>query len=126
MPKTNKSDVKEFHVNVDDAKAQAKAAGFTTGKRGDPHDFKNIDKIQWGVKGCNKLEADMYEYPIFWEGAKVKQWKKDEKTSDQGKTPIRVVYVQTKDKQLTFCGVMIHVDVLANYQGEGFLAKCNP
>ncbi|RAK75425.1 uncharacterized protein BO72DRAFT_460418 [Aspergillus fijiensis CBS 313.89] len=31
-PKTNKSDVKEFHVNVDDAKAQAKAVGFTMGK----------------------------------------------------------------------------------------------
>lgn len=62
-PKTNKSDVKEFHVNVDDAKAQAMAVGFTMGKSGDPHEFKNTDKILWGVEGCNKLEADMYEYP---------------------------------------------------------------
>ncbi|PYI31621.1 hypothetical protein BP00DRAFT_446441 [Aspergillus indologenus CBS 114.80] len=43
---TNKSGVKEFHVDVDTAKAQADVAGFTTGKSGHPHHFENSDKIQ--------------------------------------------------------------------------------
>ncbi|PYH86424.1 hypothetical protein BO82DRAFT_397597 [Aspergillus uvarum CBS 121591] len=125
-PKTNKSDVKKFHVNVDTAKARANAAGFTKGKSGDPHDFKNANKIQWGVKGCNKSKVDMYEYPIYWEGSKIKEWKKDKKADDRDKTPIRVLYIQAKDETLQFCGVVIHLNVLIDYQGSGYFTKCNP
>ncbi|RAH78782.1 hypothetical protein BO86DRAFT_402461 [Aspergillus japonicus CBS 114.51] len=102
-PKTNKSDVKEFHVNVDIAKAQANAAGFTKCKSGDLTTSRT---------------------PTRFSG--IKEYKKGNKSDDQDKTPIRVVYVQTKDKKLQFCGVMIHLDVLVDYQGSGYFAKCNP
>ncbi|KAF2819602.1 hypothetical protein CC86DRAFT_388010 [Ophiobolus disseminans] len=134
-PKDNHSDVKTFTVSQARAEAQAKVGMFKAGKSGDPHEFKNKgDKpIKWGVKGCDKTGKNknlLYEYPIFWDAAK-KEWKKDEPTGPQPKTPLRVVYIEdngNKDKdgkpRPKVCGVMTHTKVSKEYQGEDLFQKC--
>ncbi|KAI0128087.1 Ribonuclease/ribotoxin [Hypoxylon sp. NC0597] len=124
-PKNNKSSVKSFKVSLDYANAQAKKAGFAKGKSGDPHNYGNGDKIQWGVKGCNTKNAKLWEYPIYWDNKK--EWKKDDPSSGQDKTPLRVVYIQdngTHDKRPKVCGVMTHSEVDQDFQGKDFFQKC--
>jgi hypothetical protein len=122
-PKTNTSPVKSFKVDVDNAQAQAKVAGFTTGKSGDPHGYENGDKINWGVNNCDDGKSPLFEYPIFWEGAKQKEWQKDTKSKSQEKTPIRVVYAN-KNGAIDYCGIMTHSEVDKNFQGKDFFQKC--
>jgi len=123
-PKTNTSPVKSFKVDVDNAKAQAKVAGFTTGKSGDPHGYGNGDKIHWGVNNCDDGKSPLFEYPVFWEGAKQKEWKKDTKSKEQEKTPIRVVYAN-KNGGIVYCGIMTHSEVDKDFQGKAFFQKCD-
>jgi hypothetical protein len=124
QPKTNTSPVKSFKVNVGNARAQAKVAGFTGGKSGDPHGYGNGDRINWGVNNCDDGKSPLFEYPVFWDGAKQTQWQKDTKSKDQGKTPIRVVYAN-KNGGIVYCGIMTHSEVDKNYQGKDFFQKCN-
>jgi len=123
-PKTNASNIKSFKVDVDNAKSQAKVAGFTAGKSGDPHGYGNGDHIHWGVTNCDDGKSPLFEYPVFWEGAKQKEWKKDTKTSSQEKTPIRVVYAN-KNGGIVYCGIMTHSEVDKDYQGKAFFEKCD-
>ena len=122
-PKTNTSPVKSFKIDVDNAQAQAKVAGFTAGKSGDPHGYENGDKINWGVNNCDDGKSPLFEYPIFWEGAKQKEWQKDTKSKSQEKTPIRVVYAN-KNGGIDYCGIMTHSEVDKDYQGKDFFQKC--
>ncbi|KAI1098753.1 Ribonuclease/ribotoxin [Jackrogersella minutella] len=130
-PKSNTSSMKSFKVSMDYANDQAKKAGFAKGKSGDPHNYGNGDKIQWGVKGCNTKNAQLWEYPIYWsdkkQNGKVQEWKKDDASSGQDKTPLRVVYIQdngTHDKRPKVCGVMTHSEVDKDFQGKDFFQKC--
>lgn len=84
----------------------------------------NGDSIHWGVDNCDNGKNPLFEYPIFWKGANQKEWKKDTKTKDQDKTPIRVVYAN-KNGGVSYCGVMTHSEVDKNYQGKGFFEKCD-
>ncbi|KAI0116927.1 Ribonuclease/ribotoxin [Daldinia grandis] len=123
-----------FEVSMSYAKAQAQAAGFAGS--GYPHRFGNGDKIEWGVKGCNKKNAQLWEYPIYWEATKgkkgTKEWQKNERSDSQTKTPLRVVYMRdnsTHDKRIKVCGVMTHSKVVAvkddgGFRGEAFFQKC--
>lgn len=97
-------------------------AGLAEGKSGDPHVYGNTDKLHWGVGACDKNSAHLLEYPIFWEGDKT-EWKKDEYTSLQNKTPIRVVFANANGASV-YCGVMTHSKVSATHQGEDFFTKC--
>ncbi|KAN0072018.1 Ribonuclease/ribotoxin [Elaphomyces granulatus] len=123
-PKTNASNIKSFKVDVDNAQSQAKVAGFTAGKSGDPHGYGNGDKISWGVTNCDDGKSPLFEYPVFWEGAKQKEWQKDTKSSSQEKTPIRVVYAN-KNGGIVYCGIMTHSNVDKDYQGKGAFEKCD-
>lgn len=60
-PDKNDSGVKKFTVKESRALAQAKVALYEAGKSGDPHRYYNGDGIQWGVKGCNKKDAVIWE-----------------------------------------------------------------
>ncbi|KAI2465021.1 Ribonuclease/ribotoxin [Annulohypoxylon bovei var. microspora] len=125
-PKSDQSRT-EYKVSMDRANAQAKKAAFTKGKSGDPHNYGNGDKIQWGVKGCNTKNAQLFEYPIYWQSSKVDEWQKDSVSSGQAKTPLRVVYIVdngTHDKRPKVCGVMTHSEVDKDHQGKGFFQKC--
>ncbi|KAI1641681.1 Ribonuclease/ribotoxin [Daldinia loculata] len=136
-PKHNPAN-KSFKVSMNYARAQAKAAGFPpTGHHtgsGDPHRYGNGDKIEWGVKGCNKKNAELWEYPIYWEGmeekGKTKEWKKDHSSNGQTKTPLRVVYIKDKgthDERAKVCGVMTHSKIVTvgdGFRGENFFQKC--
>ncbi|KAI1208481.1 Ribonuclease/ribotoxin [Annulohypoxylon truncatum] len=124
-PKNNQSPTKSFKVSMSYATEQAKKAGFAKGKSGDPHNYGNGDKIQWGVKGCNTKNAQLWEYPIYWDGKT--EWQKDGQSSGQSKTPLRVVYIMdngTHDKRPKVCGVMTHSEVDKDYQGKDFFQKC--
>jgi hypothetical protein len=122
--KPNNSPVKSFKVDVDNAKAQAKVAGFTPGGSGDPHIYENRDRINWGVPNCDNGKNPLFEYPVFWEGAKQKQWQKDTKSKDQEKTPIRVVYANTRGG-IVYCGIMTHSEVDKDFQGKAYFQKCD-
>jgi ribonuclease len=123
-PETNDSGTKVFKVDVDNAKSQAKAAGFVAGKSGDPHGYENHEKITWGVQNCDSGKIPLYEYMIYWEGAKQKEWQKDTKTSNQEKTPIRVVYANKNGGNI-YCGVAIKSNVDKTFQGSGAFLKCS-
>lgn len=97
-------------------------AGLTTGSSGDPHPYSNTDKLHWGVGACDKPSAHLLEYPVFWDGEKA-EWKKDEYTKLQGKTPIRVVYANANGAPV-YCGVMTHSKVTKEHKGEAFFVKC--
>lgn len=60
-PKKNDSNMKSFKVSMDYATNQVTKAGFAKGKSGDPHNYGNVDNIQWGVKGCNTKNAQLWE-----------------------------------------------------------------
>ncbi|KAH8714859.1 Ribonuclease/ribotoxin [Phaeosphaeriaceae sp. PMI808] len=127
-PRDNESSVKSFTVSEDRAVAQAKIALYAAGKSGDPHKYGNGDGFKWGVKGCDKTgnkKNQLYEYPIYWDAAK-KEWKKDELSGGQDKTPLRVVYFEDKgnSKRPKICGVMTHSKVDKNNQGKDFFQKC--
>ncbi|KAI1653071.1 Ribonuclease/ribotoxin [Daldinia decipiens] len=132
-PKNNPTN-QSFKVSMNYAEAQAKVASFVTGKSGDPHRYGNGDDIQWDVDECGVKNAELWEYPIYWEGmkenGKTKAWKKDQKSSGQTKTPIRVVYIQdngTHEKRLKVCGVMTHSKVVQEgdgFRGEDYFQKC--
>ncbi|KAN0075657.1 Ribonuclease/ribotoxin [Elaphomyces granulatus] len=123
-PVINASNTRSFKVDVDNAQSQAKAAGFTAGKSGDPHGYGNGDHIIWGVTNCDDGRSPLFEYPVFWEGAKQKEWQKDTRTSSQEKTPIRVVYAN-KNGGIVYCGIMTHSEVLVNHQGMAFFQQCD-
>ncbi|CAI6336889.1 unnamed protein product [Periconia digitata] len=126
-PKKNDSSVKKFKVSESRALAQAKIALYEAGKSGDPHRYHNGDNIQFGTKPCNKKDAELWEYPIYWDDLK-KEWKKDEASKDQAKTPLRIVYLKDKgshDGRPKLCGVMTHSEVDANNQGKDFFVKCD-
>ncbi|KAL2000167.1 hypothetical protein VTN02DRAFT_3466 [Thermoascus thermophilus] len=123
-PKTNTSPTKSFNVDVDNARQQAQGAVFQSGKSGYPHRYMNGDKIHWGVDNCDNGKNPLFEYPVFWKGSKQKEWKKDTKTKDQDKTPLRVVYAN-KNGGVSYCGVMTHSEVDKSYQGKGFFQKCD-
>nr|AJF93387.1 hirsutellin toxin [Hirsutella thompsonii]AJF93388.1 hirsutellin toxin [Hirsutella thompsonii] len=116
---------KPFKVDVATAQAQARKAGLTTGKSGDPHRYFAGDHIRWGVNNCDKADAILWEYPIYWVG-KNAEWAKDVKTSQQkgGPTPIRVVYANSRGA-VQYCGVMTHSKVDKNNQGKEFFEKCD-
>ncbi|KAI0888558.1 Ribonuclease/ribotoxin [Annulohypoxylon maeteangense] len=129
-PKNNQSGAK-FKVDMSYATEQAKKAAFTTGKSGDPHNYRNGDNLQWGVKGCNVKNAKLWEYPIYWNDKKVNgkmpEWQKDAQSNGQAKTPLRVVYIVdngTHDKRPKVCGVMTHSTVDKEFQGKDFFQKC--
>ncbi|KAH5426431.1 hypothetical protein HBI47_118860 [Parastagonospora nodorum] len=127
-PENNESDVKSFAVSEKRAEEQVKVAMFTAGTSGDPHQYGNGDGIKWGVKGCDKKgdkKNQLYEYPIFWDTAKM-EWKKDELSKTQEKTPLRVVYFEDKgnSNRPKICGVMTHSKVEKNFQGTAFFQKC--
>ncbi|EGO22478.1 hypothetical protein SERLADRAFT_473356 [Serpula lacrymans var. lacrymans S7.9] len=123
-PKTNTSPTKSFKVDVNNAQSQAKSAGFVAGKSGDPHGYNSGDGIKWGSNNCDNGKNPLFEYPVFWVGAKQKEWQKDTKTSGQEKTPIRVVYANVNGG-IYYCGVMTHSEVDKNYQGKAFFEKCS-
>ncbi|KAM5354692.1 hypothetical protein ACJ41O_001339 [Fusarium nematophilum] len=123
-PKLNGKE-KSFKVDVAVAQAQARKAGLTTGKSGDPHRYFNGDKLVFGVNNCDKASAILWEYPIYWVEKKGVEWEKDVKTDKQrgGSTPIRVVY-SNSNGGIEYCGVMTHSTVNANNQGSAFFQKC--
>ncbi|KAN0072025.1 Ribonuclease/ribotoxin [Elaphomyces granulatus] len=123
-PKTGDFTTKPFKVDVDNAKKQAKAAGFTAGKSGDPHGYQNHEKIIWGVDDCDNGKNPLFEYMIYWEGAAQKEWKKDTKSKDQEKTPIRVLYAKNATNHAVYCGVAIKSNVDKTFQGSGAFLKC--
>lgn len=51
------------------------------------------------------------------------EWKKNEYTLMQGKTPIRVVYANANGVPV-YCGVMTHSKVTDEHKGEEFFVKC--
>lgn len=106
------------------ARAQAKKAGLTTGKSGDPHRYFNGDHIVFNVHNCDKPGAILWEYPIYWVGKNF-EWQKDTKTDKQpgGPTPIRVVY-SNSNGGIEYCGTMTHAFVNAQNQGLGFFQRC--
>ncbi|KAN0072031.1 Ribonuclease/ribotoxin [Elaphomyces granulatus] len=113
-----------FKVDVDNAKRLAQAAGFIPGKSGDPYGYENGDNLNWGVLNCEGKNNPLFEYPIFWEGSKLQQeWKKDTKSNQQAKTPIRVVYAN-KEGSFIYCGIMTHQEVDKDYQGKGAFELC--
>lgn len=63
--------------------------------------------------------------PIYWDALK-KEWKKDDPSKDQSKTPLRVVYFEDKgnSNRPKICGVMTHSKVDKNYQGKDFFQIC--
>ncbi|KAM4056756.1 hirsutellin A toxin [Hirsutella rhossiliensis] len=123
-PKLNGKTEKIFKVDVATAQAEARTAGLTTGKSGDPHRYFNGDHINFGVHNCDKKDAILWEYPIFWVG-KNARWEKDVKTDKQkgGATPIRVVYANSNGG-VQYCGVMTHSEVNDKNQGLKFFQKC--
>ena len=54
------------------------------------------------------------------------EWKKDELSKTQEKTPLRVVYFEDKgnSNRPKICGVMTHSKVEKNFQGTAFFQKC--
>nr|WGM57858.1 hirsutellin [Culicinomyces clavisporus] len=117
---------KLFRVDVDVARAQARAAGLTTGRSGDPHRYFNGDNLRFGVHNCDKRDAILWEYPIYWVG-KNAVWQKDTRTDRQpgGPTPLRVVY-SNSNGGVQFCGVMTHSVVNDQNQGLNFFQRCLP
>jgi len=122
-PSKNSSPAKPFKVDVNDAKAQAKIAGFTAGKSGDPHGYGNGDGITWGVDNCDRKKNPLHEYPIFWVGSEQKEWEKDTRSKSQQRTPIRVVYANVNGA-IVYCGIMTHSVVDKEYQGSKAFEKC--
>ncbi|KAI0548485.1 Ribonuclease/ribotoxin [Xylaria curta] len=122
-PKSNKSKTKTFKVSVDNAKSQAQAVKFGTGKSDYPHGFGNKEKINWGVRECDDAKADLEEYPVFYNGAKQSEWMKDTKKSAQDKTPTRVIYAN-KSGAVVYCGIVIHETVGSDYAGSNDFLKC--
>ncbi|OAQ65109.1 hirsutellin A toxin [Pochonia chlamydosporia 170] len=116
--------IRNFQVDVAVAQAQARKAGFTTGKSGDPHRYYNGDGLVFNIYNCDKAGAMLWEYPIYWVG-KNAEWEKDTKTDRQpgGPTPIRVVYANNNGG-IVYCGVMTHSIVTNNNQGQGFFQLC--
>jgi hypothetical protein len=70
-------------------------------------------------------QADIIIDPIYWDAAK-KEWKKNEFSKDQDKTPLRVVYFEDKgnSNRPKICGVMTHSKVDKLFQGKDFFQKC--
>lgn len=69
--------------------------------------------------------------PIYWDALKM-EWKKEELSKPQHKTPLRIVYFEdkgNKDKDGSYrpkiCGVMTHSKVSKEFQGEDFFQKCS-
>lgn len=122
-PSKNTSGIKSFKVDIANAKAQGQSAGFKAGKSGDPHGYNSGDGIVWGVDNCDNKKNPLFEYPVFWDTAAQKEWKKGTKSKDQGKTPIRVVYAN-KNGGISYCGIMTHSEVDKTYQGKGFFEHC--
>ncbi|KAI1394269.1 Ribonuclease/ribotoxin [Hypoxylon trugodes] len=125
LPAKNQSPQKNgFKVSVDNAKNEAGVAKFQTKtKSGDPHRYQNTDKLNWGVSDCDDANSELWEYPVFWEGANQKTWRINDKTKNQDKTPIRVVYANNNGN-VVYCGIMTHSEVDSNYQGKGYFQKC--
>lgn len=67
----------------------------------------------------------MIQDPIYWDSAK-KEWKKDDLSAGQDKTPLRVVYFEDKgnSNRPKICGVMTHSKVDENNQGKDFFQIC--
>ncbi|KAJ5127426.1 hirsutellin A toxin [Penicillium atrosanguineum] len=124
-PKLNSTHDKLFKVDVAVAKTQAKKAGLTTGKSGEPHRYYNGDHIHFGVHNCDKRDAILWEYPIYWVDKRA-EWEKDVKTTYQkgGPTPIRAVYANSNGG-IEYCGVMTYTIVNDKNQGSGFFTKCS-
>ncbi|EGN97087.1 hypothetical protein SERLA73DRAFT_169536 [Serpula lacrymans var. lacrymans S7.3] len=114
-PTENSSPTKPF---------KARTAGFEDGKSSYPHLFGNKEKIAWGLYNCDSGKRTLNEYPVFWKGAKQKEWEKDTKVKDQDKTPIRVVYANA-DGSIYYCGIMIHSKVDKDYTGSDDFVKCD-
>ncbi|KAM4055134.1 hypothetical protein HRG_005941 [Hirsutella rhossiliensis] len=116
---------KPYQVDEATARAQAKVAGpFSIDKApksGFPHRFHNGEKIHFNIADCDKEEATLWEYPIYWVdkkvGKKAAVWNIQTKKKDQpgGPTPIRVVY-SGEPGHIHYCGVMVHSEV--NKDGE--------
>ncbi|KFY93359.1 hypothetical protein V500_03734 [Pseudogymnoascus sp. VKM F-4518 (FW-2643)] len=123
-PSKNTSGIKSFKVDIANAKAQGQSAGFKAGKSGDPHGYNSGDGIVWGVDNCDNKKNPLFEYPVFWDTAAQKEWKKGTKSKDQSKTPIRVVYAN-KNGGISYCGIMTHSEVDKTYQGKGFFEHCS-
>ncbi|KFZ23185.1 hypothetical protein V502_02337 [Pseudogymnoascus sp. VKM F-4520 (FW-2644)] len=100
-PSKNTSGIKSFKVDIANAKAQGQSAGFKAGKSGDPHGYNSGDGIVWGVDNCDNKKNPLFEYPVFWDTAAQKEWKKGTKSKDQSKTPIRVVSDGTREYALS-------------------------
>lgn len=111
-------------MDVATAQTQARKAGLSTGKSGDPHRYHNGDKISFGAHGCDKKDAVLWEFPVYWVG-KNAEWAKDVKTDKQpgGPTPLRVVYANSNGG-IQYCGVMTHSEVNDRNQGLKFFQKC--
>lgn len=131
-PSENKSGTRSFRVNTANASKQASEVGLVRGKSGDPHRYfngakkgspNNGDALHFGVPDCDSKDADLYEYPVYWQGAKAKEWKKDTRTDKQENTPIRVVYVN-KNGGSKYCGIMIHKKVTKDFKGEEDFKLC--
>ncbi|KAG8424708.1 hypothetical protein J3458_001480 [Metarhizium acridum] len=117
--------IKKFRVDVGVAEDQARKAGFTTCRSGDPHRYMNGDNIEFGSHNCDKEGAILWKYPIYRVDKKA-GWQKEEKTDRQpgGPTPIRVVCANNNGN-IVYCGVMTHDVVKNNYHGEKSFLKCN-
>ncbi|KLU91503.1 hypothetical protein MAPG_10021 [Magnaporthiopsis poae ATCC 64411] len=119
-----KNTVKTFTVDLARAESAARNAGLTTGKSGDPHRYHNGDGLVFNKNNCDKKDAILWEYPVYWEGIKG-DWQKDTKTDKQpnGPTPLRAVYANANGG-IVFCGVMTHSTVTAKNQGKAFFQLC--
>ncbi|KAI0438911.1 Ribonuclease/ribotoxin [Xylaria telfairii] len=122
-PMTNHSPTRNFRVSVDNAKSQARAVKFKTGRSDYPHRFGNMEHIHWGVRQCDEAKADLEEYPVFWSGSRQREWRADDKKSDQEKTPIRVMYANARGT-VVYCGIVTHDTVGSDYAGSGNFSKC--
>ncbi|KAG8422863.1 hypothetical protein J3459_009957 [Metarhizium acridum] len=57
---------KKFRVDVGVAEDQARKAGFTTCRSGDPHRYMNGDNIEFGSHNCDQgKEQFLWKDPIY-------------------------------------------------------------
>lgn len=80
--------------------------------------------LSWRISE-RATQVNLIVDPIFWDSFRA-EWKKNDLSKKQEKTPLRVVYYEDKGNngRPKICGVMTHSNVEKNYQGTSFFTKC--
>ncbi|OAA35073.1 hirsutellin A toxin [Metarhizium rileyi] len=107
------------------AKEQAKRAGLTEGRSGYPRTFSNDERLKFDVANCDKKNARLLHYPIYWD-YQPGEWQKDVYPGDQehGATPLAVVFVDNGGVS-EYCGIVTHEFVDYRSEGHGKFVSCH-